>query len=119
MRHGPLRKLFAMKLGHVIYKVDDLHQAVQEYEAKGFSVEYGKIKNPYNALVYFSQGPYLELLASTGMPRFAKKVLRLLGKRGFVDRLDAWDRADEGYIGLCLENDRSEVDLVEFEYARR
>lgn len=100
-----------MKLGHVIYKVDDLDRAVAAYRQKGFTVEYGRAKNPYNALIYFSDGPYFELLASTGMPKLLKRVFRLFGKHAFIDRLDAWDAAEEGLIGLALENDRLEVDL--------
>ncbi|MEM1229602.1 MAG: VOC family protein [Pseudomonadota bacterium] len=99
-----------MKLGHVIYKVDNLDQAVRNYTDQGFTVEYGKAKKPYNALIYFAEGPYFELLASTGMPAFAKKLFRLFGKQGFINRLDTWDSADEGLIGLCLENDRADID---------
>lgn len=51
-----------MKLSHVILKVEQLDKAVQEYREKGFVVEYGKEKNPINALIYFSKGPYIELL---------------------------------------------------------
>ncbi len=46
-----------MKTSHIIYKVDDLHQAVNEFKKKGFEVEYGTKKNPYNAIIYFSEGP--------------------------------------------------------------
>ncbi|QOC92836.1 VOC family protein [Micromonospora craniellae] len=99
-----------MKLGHVIYKVNDLDRAVEEYTAKGFTVEYGKAKNSSNALIYFAEGPYFELLGSTGMPGFAKQVFRLFGKGAFIDRLDAWDRAEEGLIGLALENDRLDIE---------
>lgn len=99
-----------MKLGHVIYKVNDLDRAVEEYTAKGFAVEYGKPKNSPNALIYFAEGPYFELLGSTGMPGFAKRLFRLFGKNAFIDRLDAWDRAKEGLIGLALENDRLDID---------
>ncbi len=99
-----------MKLGHVIYKVDDLDKAVEEYTQKGFTVEYGKSKNPYNALIYFSEGPYLELLERTGMPEFMKKIFSLIGKKGFVNRLNIWDSAAEGLIGLALENDRFDID---------
>lgn len=67
-----------MKLSHVILKVDRLDEAVREYREKGFAVEYGKTKNPYNALVYFSEGPYLELLAGTGLPDFVKKIAAFL-----------------------------------------
>ena len=100
-----------MKLGHVIYKVDDLDQAVKEYTEKGFTVEYGKKKNPYNALIYFAEGPYFELLKRTGMPSFAKKVFSLFGKKAFVHRLDTWDKSEEGLIGLALENDRFDIDI--------
>lgn len=93
-----------MKLSHIIYKVNNLHTAVEEFKNKGFVVEYGTIKNPYNALIYFSNGPYLELLASTGMPSFAKKMLRLFGKNKIVDRLDFWDNHNVGPCGLHLEN---------------
>ncbi|MEM9176018.1 MAG: VOC family protein [Myxococcota bacterium] len=100
-----------MKLGHVIHKVDDLERAVADYTEKGFTVEYGRAKKPYNALIYFAEGPYYELLGSTGMPSFAKRLLRFSGKKGFIDRLDAWDASPEGLIGLALENDRLDVDL--------
>jgi hypothetical protein len=100
-----------MKLGHILYKVDDLDEAVKEYRKKGFIVEYGKSKNPYNALIYFADGPYFELLHRTGMPTFAKKLLRLFGKNAFVDRLDIWDNASEGLIGVALENDRFDIDV--------
>lgn len=99
-----------MKLGHVIHKVNNLEEAVQAYTEKGFTVEYGKAKNPYNALIYFAEGPYFELLESTGMPKFAKGLFRFFGKRAFIDRLDAWDQAEEGLIGLALENDRLDID---------
>ncbi len=100
-----------MKLGHVLYKVDNLDEAVKEYREKGFIVEYGKSKNPYNALIYFAEGPYFELLHRTGMPTFVKRILRLFGKSAFVDRLDIWDNADEGLVGVALENDRFDIDV--------
>ncbi|MEY8352024.1 VOC family protein [Lachnospiraceae bacterium 54-53] len=71
-----------MKASHVIYKVDDLYQAVEEFKGKGFEVEYGTKKKPYNAIIYFSDGPYLELLASSGMPRFMKGIQHILRNEG-------------------------------------
>lgn len=35
-----------MRSGHLIYKVKDLQEAVKEWEAKGFVVEYGRKKSP-------------------------------------------------------------------------
>lgn len=100
-----------VKLGHVLYKVDDLDKAVKEYREKGFIVEYGKSKNPHNALIYFAEGPYLELLHRTGMPTFAKMIFRLFGKSDFVNRLDIWDNAAEGLVGVALENNRFDIDV--------
>lgn len=93
-----------MKVSHVLYKVNDLEKAVQEYEADGFTVEYGKSKNPYNALIYFSEGPYLELFQRSGMPSFAKCLLRLFGHSKMVDRMNSWEQAPEGLIAVALEN---------------
>lgn len=94
-----------MRISHVLYKVPDLDAAVEQYRRDGFDVEYGKADNPYNALAYFADGSYLELLGRTGMPSLAKTALRLFGKKAFVARIDAWDGADEGLIGLALESE--------------
>lgn len=100
-----------MKLGHIIYKVNNLDEAVNEYAKKGFTVEYGKKKNPCNAIIYFAEGPYLELLHNTGMPSFAKKIFKFIGKKAFVKRLITWENSKEGLIGVALENDRFDVDI--------
>ncbi|MDO5095851.1 MAG: VOC family protein [Peptostreptococcaceae bacterium] len=93
-----------MKLSHIILKVKNLDDAVKEYRDKGFVVEYGKSKNPYNALIYFSEGPYVELLASTGMPGIIKFLMRLFGKGSMIDRLEKLDNSEIGYCELALEN---------------
>ena len=99
-----------MQLGHVIYKVKDLSRAVADFEARGFVVEYGRVKRPYNALIYFSSGPYLELLARTGMPPLLGRLLALGPRRGAARRFLSWDRDPEGVCGLCLEGDVSELE---------
>ncbi|MEM1333941.1 MAG: VOC family protein, partial [Actinomycetota bacterium] len=80
-----------------------LDAAVERYRAEGFDVEYGRATRSYNALAYFADGSYLELLGRTGMPEVGKRLLRLFGKRPFADRLDTWDSAPEGLIGVALE----------------
>ncbi|ABR49965.1 conserved hypothetical protein [Alkaliphilus metalliredigens QYMF] len=99
-----------MRAGHLIYKVNNLKNAVEEWENKGFVVEYGKPKNPINALIYFSEGPYIELLESTGMPKFVKGVFKIAGKKEFVQRLDEWDLGSEGWLGFCIENDSEDLE---------
>ena len=93
-----------MKLSHVILKVDNLGKAVEEYTGKGFAVEYGRVKNPINALIYFSEGPYIELLAGTGMPAAAKAMMRFFGKDILIDRVQRLDSCGPGYCELALEN---------------
>ncbi|ACL18661.1 conserved hypothetical protein [Desulfitobacterium hafniense DCB-2] len=92
-----------LRVSHIIYKVDHLQQAVEDFRRRGFEVEYGTKRRPYNALIYFSEGPYLELLASTGMPKPLKRLLRFFGKDAMVDRLDYWDSHGGGPCGLALE----------------
>lgn len=96
-----------MRVSHVVYKVKDLAKAVKAFKKEGFVVEYGSKKNPHNALIYFSEGPYIELLDHAPLPYHSKLLLKLIGKRKVVDRLERWGNAPEGLIDLCLENDQT------------
>jgi hypothetical protein len=57
-----------MKTRHILYRVQNLDKAVEEYHTKGFEVEYGSDKNPGNALIYF-------LCGICAMMRFWRYVL--------------------------------------------
>lgn len=96
-------------LGHVLYKVDDLRQAVGAVRERGFTVEYGTPKRPYNALVYFSQGPYLELLERTTVPAFAKALAARTRRGRPLRRFIQWDQRPPGWCGLCLEGDDEDL----------
>ncbi|MDO4799147.1 MAG: VOC family protein [Bacillota bacterium] len=101
-----------MKLSHILMKVENLDHAVNAYREKGFVVEYGIAKNPYNALIYFSEGPYIELIAGVNMPNAIKKFMRLLGKGYMVDLLDRINNATPGeYCELALENYKDNLDM--------
>ncbi|MBQ8914532.1 MAG: VOC family protein [Lachnospiraceae bacterium] len=94
-----------MRLGHVIYVVKDLDRAVKQWQSKGFTVEYGRTKNPMNALIYFSEGPYIELLKDGGMSLASRKIMRFFGQGEFIKRFDHWANAPEGWTSLCIEKD--------------
>ena len=96
-----------MRSGHLIYKVKDLQESVKEWEAKGFVVEYGRREKPNNALIYFSQGPYIELLENTGIPIIAKIIAKLFGSPKNLARFFYWDECEAGWQGLCIEKDSS------------
>jgi catechol 2,3-dioxygenase-like lactoylglutathione lyase family enzyme len=58
-----------LKLDHVVIAVNDLNRAVEDYKALGFTVIRGGVhvnRATHNALVVFSDGTYIELLARTG-----------------------------------------------------
>lgn len=99
-----------MKVSHIMYRIQDLDKAVEEYRKKGFEVEYGKAKNPINALIYFSDGPYIELLEGSKMPNFFKRMFRMFGQGKLVDRLDSYDVHPGGPCGLALENYRADLE---------
>lgn len=99
-----------MKVSHILYKVEDLDEAVEQYRKDGFVVEYGVKKNPYNALVYFSDGPYLELFSHSNMPKWIKLLLNIAGKTKMVARMNAWDNAKEGLMAVCLETPKDNLE---------
>ena len=68
-----------MKVSHVLYKVKDLEESVKKFQNLGFKVEYGSKSKPHNALIYFSEGPYIELLHKAPVPIYVNIILRLLG----------------------------------------
>lgn len=102
-----------MKVSHVIYKVDNLKKGYNYFKSKGFEIEYGSKNNPHNALIYFSKGPYIEVLESVHIPLYAKLFLKLIGKGKVVDRLTQWNNAKEGFIELCLENNDTNFEIEE------
>ena len=94
-----------MRSGHIVYKVNNLQLAVEEWESKGFEVEYGRKENPTNALIYFSEGAYIELLQNTGIPKIVKFLSKLFGASKKMERFNYWDTCDEGLCGFCIEKD--------------
>jgi hypothetical protein len=93
-----------MKISHIIYKVDDLRKGFKHFKNRGFEIEYGSKRNPHNALIYFSEGPYIEVLENVNLPFYAKLYLKLIGRHKVIDRLERWNKEKEGFIELCLEN---------------
>ena len=87
-----------MKVSHVLYKTNNLESSFKAFEKLGFKVEYGSIKKPHNALIYFSNGPYIEILEKAPISSFIKLILRLMGRRLLVERFNSWENAEEGFF---------------------
>ena len=103
-------------LSHVLYKVSNLNKSVNEFIKKGFHVEFGSKKNPHNALIYFSEGPYIELIEKSPVSKFSKSLLKLIGKQKLVDRFNNWENSKLGYFEICLEtysnNFKNEIKIL-------
>ena len=93
-----------MKVSHVLYKTNNLEASFKEFEKLGYKVVNGSKKKPHNALIYFSEGPYIELLEKAPVSSFLKAISRLLGKGKVVDRFNSWENSTEGFFEICLEN---------------
>lgn len=97
-----------IRVGHVIYKADDLDQAVAGFRAEGFDVEYGRARNPRNAVIYFSVGPYLEIISRVSMPGFVRGYLKLIGQGRMVAVSDSVASRRQGYSRIVLEAQREQ-----------
>ncbi|WP_299119166.1 VOC family protein [uncultured Tenacibaculum sp.] len=93
-----------MKVSHILYKVKNLDAGVEKFRQEGFTVEYGTKKKPYNAIIYFSEGPYLELIGAIKLPSIISFLMKLFGKGKVVERINNWHYSKEGLIAVCLEN---------------
>jgi hypothetical protein len=105
-----IKGLSRLKLGHILFKVNNLQEAVKNFSDKGFNVEYGSKRNPKNALIYFSEGAYIELLESAPISCFQKVLLVLIRRHQLVQRFASWESSPEGYFELCFEKQNIEFD---------
>lgn len=102
-----------MKLSHVTFKVDNLAESVAEWEEKGFCVEYGQEENAKNALIYFKEGAYVELLHLKPLPTWMKIFCSITGKKHFAEKINNWAKEPAGLLSITLENDKNDLDNEE------
>ena len=101
-----------MRNAQIVYKVDNLSSAVSEAKKKGYCVEYGGEKNPYNAFIYFENGPFIELMQNTGVPGFVKVLFKIFRMKGFANRFETWDNASHGPLGIGIEVEDEKIDRI-------
>ena len=92
-----------MHLSHLLYKTHNLEETVAQFRQDGFKVEYGSYKNPHNALIYFSEGPYIELLEKAPVSKLTLWALKGIGQGKVNKRLRSWADAPPGFFEICLE----------------
>ena len=79
---------FKLPLDHVVISVSNLKKSVEQFKSLGFHVEYGGQNGPtHNALIFFKDGTYIELISLRF--RFLKALLKtrlLLAHLSFDNR---------------------------------
>jgi hypothetical protein len=101
-----------MKSSHILCKVDDLNQAVRDYESLGFTVQWGNApEKAINALIWFEQGPFIELILASkaGPPALMNWLLKTFAPNGMVKRFTGWRAQLEGWCEIALETHDTDV----------
>lgn len=91
-----------MKISHLIYKVDNLTKAVQQFETYGFTVEYGKKEEPYNALIYMNDHTYIELIQNQNITPVLVFLLKLFGMRDYLESSLEQEQHEEGFMRFAV-----------------
>ncbi len=108
MLNESLEKLY---LSHVLYRVKDLHTAVEKLEKAGFKVEYGtKKEKAYNAMIWFEDGVFIEIYENSGLNYFIKLMMKIIGYQSVLDRMKKWDNVENGWCEWSLESKKDDLD---------
>ncbi len=101
-----------MRLSHILYKVKNLDEAVKDFENMGFTVRYGtKKEKAFNALIWFEEGPFIELFTVSKFAKILTFLMKIFGKRAIARRFDYFIDADYGWVEYSIENERETLDI--------
>ncbi|MEM9033089.1 MAG: VOC family protein [Actinomycetota bacterium] len=102
-----------LHLSHVLHKVTDLHGAVADAEAAGFTVHWGSDpERAHNALVWFETGPFLELYAVPTFDEALAPRFEAAAGPGAVLRSRRWGAMADGWCDYAVETDALDLDGV-------
>lgn len=91
-----------MNISHLLYKVDDLEKAIQKFRDMGFQVEFGKKNNPYNALIYFGDKSYIELIKNMHITFLIKTLLRLFRMNEYLETSLKQEKIKESFFRVAF-----------------
>lgn len=104
--------IFKLPLDHVVISVSNLKKSVEQFKSYGFQVEYGGQNGPtHNALIFFKDGKYIELISLRS--KFikillkARLLIRSLGSNNskaieLSDRFLTWFSEEPSLCDWCL-----------------
>ena len=104
-----------LQLSHVLYRVQDLHQAVGKLQDAGFIVEYGTTpEKAYNAFIWFEHGVFIEIYNNARLPAPVQWLMKLLGYQPVLDRMDKWQQTENGWCEWSLESTDVHLDAEKY-----
>lgn len=93
-----------MRLSHVLYRVDNLHNAVDRLEKAGFQITYGsKPATAHNAIIWFETGVFIEIYSSPKLPFILQCFMNIAGLKAVAERLVKWQNTPNGWCEWSLE----------------
>lgn len=99
-----------VKVSHIIYKVTDLKEAVERFKECGFRVIYGSDpKKASNALVWFKDGPFIEIMkVNREYYNKMKGIIGLLYGNSAKDKVISWCEISDGFCDIAVEDENNE-----------
>ncbi len=93
-----------LKCSHISCKVNNLAEVVRDYEALGFTMQWGSSpERAMNALLWFEEGPFIEFFQVPKPFTYFSLPLGLIYGRPASQRWKHWCQAAEGWCDLALE----------------
>ncbi|MBN3527029.1 VOC family protein [Paenibacillus apiarius] len=93
-----------LKCSHILCRVNNIAHAVRDYEALGFSMQWGSApERAHNALLWFEEGPFIEFF------QIPKRLTYLIPPLGLIygqvarKRWTHWAKSAEGWCDVALE----------------
>lgn len=102
-----------LRFSHVLIGVNDLPAAVADCERMGFRCVWGSApERAHNALIYFEDGPFLELVKPATITGPAWLAMTAMLGRPTARRIRRWAEASKGLVEYALETDDADVSGV-------
>ncbi|MCG7409835.1 VOC family protein [Paenibacillus sp. ACRRX] len=100
-----------LKCSHILCKVDNISQVVRDYEALGFTMQWGSAPNrANNALLWFEQGPFIEFFQIPKPLTYFIRPLGLFYGQVAGRRWSYWAKAASGWCDLALEPEEQDME---------
>lgn len=97
-----------LEISHIQCRVNNILEAVKDFQENGFEVELGKEeKKTQNALIWFEEGKYIELCQMPAICKWFSLPIGILYGKVAQNKWEKWCACTEGWCEFALENKTS------------